>query len=101
MGEVGPEAPQALAGVGHQRGADVVRDRPTQLAGGQQLAGHVQAAARHRHELDEAGHVPARPGPGGERADLVVVEAAHRHGVELDAEKARGGGGLEAREHLR
>ena len=60
--------------------------------------GRVAGAERHR--LDEA-HVP-RPVERqcGERDDVVLVEAAHDDGVELDRREAGGLGGLDARPDL-
>ena len=70
------------------------------LRGRELGVGRVERAARHRHVLDEPRRRAARPGVLAERDELVVVHAAQRDRVELDAQ-AGGDRGVDAGEHAR
>ncbi len=59
-------------------------------------------AAVQRHELDEAQRQALRHGPAGQRQDLVLVDAAHHHRVQLEREAglARGDDAVQHRLHF-
>src|SRR4029450_5072218 len=66
------------------------------LAGRDDLVSGPVAGGVQGHELDEAQLDAQVPGPGGHRLELVVVEPADDHGVDLHRVEAGGQGGVDA-----
>ena len=74
-------------------------DAPEDLLARDHLRRRPVRGARYVHVLDESDLRGSRACERHEGFDLVVIDAAHQHGVELDRAE-RDEGGLDAGEHL-